>query len=554
MYEQLSSLREEAQAEWLTTTLVSMDSTNGGMGEIEIPNYIHKLIRSFPYFQKHPEHVWLQTIPNDERRNVFAFLPGTAHAKDTIIYHAHYDTVGIEDYGSLSAQAFDPKALLAYFSEETNNTEIREDAASGEWLFGRGATDMKSGIAVHLVNLLRYAEDERPYGNILLLISADEESEHAGMTAAVTELRHLQTEKGLRYIAAINDDYIAPEYEGDNTRYMYTGACGKILPCFYIAGKESHVGDTLTGLNPTSLASQLNLELHNNIRITEHLDDEFILPPTCLYQRDNKQTYDVQTATSAYMYFNFCLYERNVDEATVELLHIARTSAEMVRVAYEGRYLDYMKRMGREPKTLDWSIEVITFHDFKKYLRAMNAPVTDVMEQTSQTFAHLDVRERFFKIAEALQALDPARKPRVVLFFAPPFLPHNHLEEGNQHHARVLEALSDTLDASAKASGENYRIRRFFPFISDSSYLAIHESDDELAALIDNFPRWDEDYGIPVDEIRKLNIPALNMGVYGKDAHQWSERLYKPFSFQVLPGLIRDVTARLFDNSFESQG
>ncbi|QDI91345.1 M20/M25/M40 family metallo-hydrolase [Salicibibacter halophilus] len=550
MYEQLATLRESDQAEWLTAKLVALDSTNGSTGEINISNEIHKMIRSFPYFQKHPEHIWLQTIPNDKRKNVFAFLPGTSNEKETILYHAHYDTVGIEDYGTLNAQAFDPEALLAHFASDMQNEEIREDAASGDWLFGRGTADMKSGIAVHLVNLLRYAEHERPAGNILFLITADEESEHAGMTAAVTELQRLRSAWGLYYKAAINNDYISPQYEGDDTRYMYTGTCGKILPCFYVAGKESHVGDTMTKVNPTSITSKLNLELHNNAEIAEHIEDEFILPPTCLYQRDNKQAYDVQTATSAYIYFNFCLYERTVREATAQLLDIAQTSAEEVSKEYENRYHNYMKRMGREPKDYDWSIEVTTFDAFKKELEALNVPVADTIRHTSHIFRHLDIRERFFKIVEAMQMLDPARKPRVVLFYAAPFLPHNYLQKGVERHDRILEALSESLKVSEKESGETYRVRRFFPFISDSSYLAIQESDEEMTALVDNFPRWgnqNDAYNIPIEEIRDLNIPALNMGVYGKDAHQWSERLYKPFSFRILPGLIRDVTARIFE-------
>ena len=45
-------------------------------------------------------------------------------------------------------------------------------------------------------------------------------------------------------------------------------------------------------------------------------------------------------------------------------------------------------------------------------------------------------------------------------------------------------------------------------------------------------------YPLPVDKIQELNIPALNYGCYGKDAHKWTERLYKPYTFGVLPKLI----------------
>ena len=31
------------------------------------------------------------------------------------------------------------------------------------------------------------------------------------------------------------------------------------------------------------------------------------------------------------------------------------------------------------------------------------------------------------------------------------------------------------------------------------------------------------------------------MGVYGNDGHKWTERVYKPYSFSVLPLLIRNT-------------
>jgi arginine utilization protein RocB len=52
---------------------------------------------------------------------------------------------------------------------------------------------------------------------------------------------------------------------------------------------------------------------------------------------------------------------------------------------------------------------------------------------------------------------------------------------------------------------------------------------------------------VPLDQIRKLNIPVLDMGVYGKRAHTWMERVYKPYSYGVLPKLIRSMTEQIFE-------
>ncbi|WP_391509675.1 hypothetical protein [Bacillus paramycoides] len=83
--------------------------------------------------------------------------------------------------------------------------------------------------------------------------------------------------------------------------------------------------------------------------------------------------------------------------------------------------------------------------------------------------------------------------------------------------------------------------------IIDELFLSIHETDEELKLLLENFPKWEQLYPLPYETIRKLNIPSINMGGYGKDGHKWTERVYKPYSFSVLPVLIRNTTIQILN-------
>ena len=44
---------------------------------------------------------------------------------------------------------------------------------------------------------------------------------------------------------------------------------------------------------------------------------------------------------------------------------------------------------------------------------------------------------------------------------------------------------------------------------------------------------------IKTQNIRKLAIPAVNFGGFGKDAHKWTERVNVPYTFELLPKLIQ---------------
>lgn len=549
MYNHIKHLPMAEQIEYITRELVQIESINGTSGEVKLADFMKKWLESFPYFEKHPKHVWEQIVPNDplRRKNVYAFLRGTNQSNNTIIYHAHLDTVGIDDFGNIKENALDSDALEQYFKAYPFNQDVQQDAISGDYLFGRGSLDMQSGMAVNLANLLYFSEhpDELP-GNILFMINPDEESQHQGIISSISELNRLKTEETLDYIAAINTDFITPMYENDPHRYIYTGSAGKLLPSFYIYGRETHVGDTLSGINPTLISSELNLRINNNLDLTENIDGELILPPSCLYQKDTKMAYNVQTAKSSYLYFNYFIYESGAKEVMDKLEKITNEACEYIAKQAANQYKEFAKRSNL-PATNNhnWHIEVTTLENFMLELAKKGFDPKSITKQVIDEHSYLDERMLCFKIAEELQQLDPDKKPRVIIFYAPPYLPHNFLNEAYQKDNQLLKVIHEAIDHASMQTNETFLVKKFFPYLADGSFLSLHDTDEEIASLVNNFPEMDRLYPIPFNKIRGLNVPSINMGVYGKDGHKWTERVYRPYSFQILPALIRDTTIRM---------
>ncbi|WP_226677274.1 M20/M25/M40 family metallo-hydrolase [Rossellomorea aquimaris] len=544
MYTQLKNKPISEQIELITRSLVALKSYNGTTGESEKARFIYELISSFPYFQEHPDQVWLQEVPNDPigRKNVFALVKG--NSSKTVLFHAHYDTVGTDDYGALQDMAHDPDFLQKFFMDYEGEEKVKEDALSGNWLFGRGALDMQSGIAVHLANLLFHTGEKVPDGNLLFLFNGDEESEHAGMIAALSDLYRLK-EDGFDYLAAINTDFISPIYDGDCKRYIYTGAAGKLLPSFYIYGREAHVGDVLTSIDPTVIASKINLEINQNLDYLEDIPGEFTLPPSCLYFKDDKHTYNVQTPLSASLYFNYFVYERTAREVLYDMKKVALKVVSEMEDRSKKQFEQYRKYHGFPEREFSWEVEVLTMREYMFWLKERGIDPDPVLKKIFHDMTGEDRRTIAYSMVEALQHLDPDRTPRVILFFAPPFLPHNFVNEENEYGKKVREVLGTCLNDISDETGEEFVIKRFFPYLADGSFLSLHEEDEDIEVFKKNLPLIDQLYPVPIDMIRKLNIPSINIGVYGKDGHQWTERVYKPYTFSVLPEIIQRVTREL---------
>ena len=537
----------------LTMHLVSIPSMNGTRGERDIADAIEAYLRAIPYFAAHPELVITQNLKDDPlgRRNVMALLKGgDGTLTDTILLHGHIDTVDVDDFGPLKEYAFDCAKLDEVLRDAELPEDARRDLESGEYLFGRGACDMKGGDAVFLVLARHLAEQpEALHGNLLLSFNPVEETLHQGIIEELPELQQLQREHGLHFRLAINNDFICPMYAGDRTRYVYTGAVGKLLPMFYIIGRETHVAQCFEGFSPALTAAELTRIIDRNPAFCDGYKGEYSLPPTVLKMQDLKERYNVQTPRTACVYFNYFVHNRQLTEIMAQLKEAARTALDRVTQEADAHYRTYCELSGMQYSPLLEPSQVLDYRAlYERTKAAYTGDLDTLIEQTLQASiaAGEDMRVSSLRIVEKLSEVSGIKTPTVVVFFATPFCPHNTLKNEVPEEQAVYEQIAGIAAAFGAESGETMKLQQFFPSLTDSSYLKIDDDADSIATLQANFPGYENLYPVPLETAKALNIPAVNYGVWGKDCHKWTERIHIPYSFGRLPQFILKTIETIF--------
>ena len=115
----------------------------------------------------------------------------------------------------------------------------------------------------------------------------------------------------------------------------------------------------------------------------------------------------------------------------------------------------------------------------------------------------------------------------------------------NEREKKLIDAVND---AVTKA-GDKFNIvtRKFYPYISDLSYAAAPKDDKVVEVLKNNMPGFGVRYDLPLKEMQELNLPVANIGPYGKDAHKFTERIEKDYSFNLVPQMLHDTIKNLLD-------
>lgn len=532
----------------LLCDLVQIPSVTGSQAEIDLPKYIVEELGSLPYFQSHSDHV-LMNPTGDGRYFVTALVKKNEDVKNTIILISHFDVVEVEDYGAWKHAAFDPKKLTSMFYSTKDNmpSEVQQDMESGNWLFGRGTMDMKCGLASHMV-MVEQACEGKFDGNIMLLAVPDEEVNSVGMRAAVPVLLELAKQHGLEYKTVLNSEPMFTRYPGDLNKYIYTGTIGKVLPGFLCYGKETHVGEPFSGLNANYMASQMTCELELNTNFCESVEGEVTPPPTNLIQKDLKKEYSVQIPYRAVTLFNLFLLEKTMDEVVEPLREAAKKVAEQIKYRYTKQALHFSTLDKFTVPVLD--VNVYTYDELMTYALQTHGKeeVDRIQAAVVENRGDKDDRDVTIDLVDELAILCKELSPMIVLFFAPPYYP----AVSSRKHPLIKEVVSEMITYANDKHEVTLKKQNYFGGISDLSYVGLQYPAASLQPLVSNMPLWDQGYSLPLHELELFDVPVLNLGPVGRDAHQWTERLDVDYVFEKLLDMLPVCIQKLLELSKSS--
>lgn len=530
--------------EKLTLELVNIQSVVGSPDENKVSEKVYEKFSQMPYFIKHPENLRYVFTKDDplQRKSVVAVLKGKKNnSKKTLVAIGHTDTVGISDYGTIAEYATKPLELAEKLRELSLSPDALKDLNSGEYLFGRGVFDMKCGTSTLMSILEALSEKPEDFeGNLIMAAVCDEEGGSKGMLAVVEELIELQAREGFEYMAVLDTDYSAPRYEGDNTRYIYVGTVGKLMPSFYVIGAEAHAGDPFKGVDSNHVSSAIMEEMNFNTEYCDAAEGEVTVPPISLRQQDLKPEYSVQTNRASYLYFNFSTHSSTPDKVLELMNKGAQKAFQKVIDSLNEEYKKYCDSNKFPYEKLPWVARVMSYEELYEKVKAeRGAELDKAMEELSARLMqdeNLDERIFALKMVEELHNVWSDKNPVVISYYSPPYYPHIYVKNENPLEKKLISTLENVLKNTQ--SKYNIAIKKFYPYISDLSYAAAPREANAIDSLKNNMPGWGERYNLPIEAMQKLNLPVLNIGPFGKDAHKYTERLERDYSFNVAPRLV----------------
>ncbi len=180
--------------------------------------------------------------------NLFARWGAKGHTK-TIAFNGHTDVVPVGDIADWSSDPF--------------GAEIRDG-----WMYGRGATDMKSGVAAFVAAAIDVVSETPPDGAVIVTITGDEEGDAIDGTIAILDWMAAAGEK---MSVCLVGEPTCPENMGD---MMKIGRRGSMTAYFTATGVQGHSAYPHRARNPLPAMARLmdRLARHELDTGTEHFD------------------------------------------------------------------------------------------------------------------------------------------------------------------------------------------------------------------------------------------------------------------------------------------
>ena len=510
---------------------MSIPSLTNTESERVIEDYLDQRIGAIPYFQTHPHHFGRYPLSNDHlHRSVNWALVDKGKKKTVILFH-HHDTVDLEDYGPLAPIALDSEALVHALKDLDFRSEMQEDLNSGQWQFGRGSCDMKAALALQLGVLEAYASDlAGGQVNLLYLSVGDEESYSRGMRGALGLLCQLKDEFDLDYVLAVDSEPF--EAGSDKEKVLHIGTVGKLMPVVVAQGVLSHMKEPLKGINALSLliAVASKLDLHPDL--SDHALGERSPLPSWSYLRDLKDQYDVSTVLHAAGYFSVLHLKKTPQELLQRIKELSQEAVDQFYV----KYLSLQDQAGQDhviaqPRVISYQELLDRCQKKEGFLsfqeQCEQRAYQDFLSGVSyQTIAIQQIQSFLEFLSE--------KNPLVVIGFAPPYYPSMNCRSLPNTSLKI-DNLIDDYRYYLASRGLSLKVEEYFMGICDTSYCALERELESYQVVLDSLAIPSQVYELDLANIAQIQVPAVNLGPWGKELHQRGERVFREDLLDTIP-------------------
>jgi succinyl-diaminopimelate desuccinylase len=181
-------------------------------------------------------------------RNLFARWGVKGHAK-TFGFNGHTDVVPLGDEAAWTMPPF--------------GAEIKDGV-----MYGRGTTDMKSGVAAFVAAAIDFVKDTPPDGAVIIAITGDEEGDALDGTTALLEYMDTNTEA---MSVCLVGEPTCPNQIGEMIKI---GRRGSLTAFFKVTGKQGHSAYPHRANNPLPAMARFmdQLASHELDSGTDHFD------------------------------------------------------------------------------------------------------------------------------------------------------------------------------------------------------------------------------------------------------------------------------------------
>ena len=526
--------------------LISIQSDTGTSLEKDIEKYIYEWLQKLDYFKTNTNNLGNYPLTSDslDRTVVWGLIKGIG--RKTVILLNHQDVVDTCDYQNLRKYAYHPVLLREMLKDVELSKDVEEDLISGEWIFARGAADMKAGIAIQLSLVELFSKQPNFKGNILFVSVADEESLSLGMRSSAELLQKIKNKFDLEYTILIDSE---PHLKTENNEGIFnTGSVGKLMPVVYVRGRKTHIGDIFQGFNPLLLLSRIASITELNSDFSDVVEDEVSPPPSWSFFRDGKQCYDASIPESAGGYFSVLTLKRTPKIILEELLEISKQSFENVICQMNENYSNYLNKKKEALHMLPWKTNVKTFSQIYNEAIEQSGDVFLLDYRLTMEKLKGGIKNNILSMPESNLALIGKtleyitdKTPMVVIAFSPPYYPHVSINDFKELDNTISDISNVVVQIAKDVCNETYSKKNYFMGISDMSYAALNDSENIIPHIEFNMPLWKNMYDIPFETIKQLAIPSINIGPYGKDLHKFTERVLEKDVIKQTPKLIAGV-------------